>query len=77
MKLAEMYGDEDTRTFEERRAEVVAIVRSAADFAGTDHGLRSIFLVMSEAEDEKEFDQAFDTLIASLSANTTRYLQTA
>jgi hypothetical protein len=74
MRMAEMYGDQDTRTFEERRAEVVAIVRSAADFEGTDSGLRKIFLVMSEADNEKEFDEAFTTLVSSLSENTTRYL---
>ena len=77
MKLAEMYGEQDTRTFEERRAEVVAIVRSAADFEGTDAGLRSIFLAMSEAETELEFDQAFNSLVASLSDNTARFLQSA
>jgi hypothetical protein len=77
MKLSEMYGDDAPRTFEERRAEVVAIVRSAADFAGADRGLQALFLAMSEADDEKAFNQAFDTLAASLSENTTRYLQSA
>ena len=77
MKLSEMYGEEDPRTFEERRAEVVAIVRAAADFAGADYGLRDIFLTMSRADDETAFDEAFDTLAASLSENTTRYLQSA
>ncbi len=77
MRLSEMYGEQDTRTFEERRAEVVAIVRSAADFEGTDAGLRSIFLAMSQAETELEFDQAFNSLVSSLSENTARYLQSA
>ena len=72
-----MYGEQDTRTFEERRAEVVAIVRSAADFEGTDAGLRSIFLAMSQAETELEFDQAFNSLVSSLSENTVRFLQSA
>jgi hypothetical protein len=76
MKLAEMFADNDKLTFEERRAEVVAIVRSAADFAGVDQGLRSIFLAMSSACDEAEFDEAFDELTASLSETTSRYLQT-
>ena len=76
MKLSDMYSDEDPRTFEERRAEVVALVRSAADFAGADYGLRDIFLVMSKADDEKGFDEAFERLVASLSENSTRYLQT-
>jgi hypothetical protein len=76
MKLSEMYGEEDPRTFEERRAEVLSIIRAAADFAGADYGLRGIFLAMSQADDEAAFDEAFDTLAASLSENTTRYLQT-
>ena len=77
MKLAEMFSEQDTRTFEERRAEVVAIVSSAADFAGADHGLRAMFEHMCDAHDEKEFDAAFDRLAASLSENTARYLQSA
>ena len=77
MKLSEMYGEGDARSFEERRAEVVAIVRAAADFAGADYGLRDIFLMMSEADDEATFDQAFDTMAASLTQNTARYLQSA
>jgi hypothetical protein len=77
VKLAEMYDGQDTRTFEERRAEVVEIVRSAADFAGADYGLRDIFLAMSHADDEREFDEAFDTLVSSLSKNTARYFQSA
>ena len=52
MKLAQMFSDQDTRTFEERRAEVVAIVSSAADFAGADHGLRATFQHMCDANDE-------------------------
>lgn len=77
MRLSEMYSEQETRTFEERRAEVVSIVRSAADFEGTDAGLRAIFLTMSQAETELEFDQAFNSLVASLSENTARYLQSA
>jgi hypothetical protein len=72
-----MFDDDDPRSFEERRAEVVAVVRSAADFAGADRGLQALFLSMSEATNEKAFNQAFDTLAASLSENTVRYLQTA
>jgi hypothetical protein len=77
MKLSEMYREEDSRTFEERRAEVVAIVRSAADFAGADYGLRDIFLAMSQADNETAFDEAFGELATSLSENTSRYLQSA
>jgi hypothetical protein len=77
MNLSEMFDDDDPRTFEERRAEVVAVVRSAADFAGADRGLQALFLAMSEASNEPAFDEAFGTLASSLSENTVRYLQTA
>ena len=70
-----MYDSQDTRTFEERRAEVVEIVRSAADFAGADRGLRAIFQTMCTASDETEFDIAFDEMSACLAENTARYLQ--
>jgi hypothetical protein len=70
-----MYGEQDTRTFEERRSEVVAIVRSAADFEGADAGLSAVFQAMSQADNEAEFEAAFDTLVNSLSENTARYLQ--
>ena len=76
MNLSEMFGDDDPRTFEERRSEVVAIVRSAADFTGADRGLRAIFLAMSEADDEKTFNDAYERLVTSLSENTALYLQT-
>ena len=77
VKLAEMYDGQDTRTFEERRAEVIEIVISAADFAGADRGLRAIFETMCAASDETEFEMAFDAMTASLAENTSRYLQSA
>jgi hypothetical protein len=77
MMLTKMFADQEAETFEERRAEVVAIVRSAADFAGADYGLRSLFHAMCDAENENDFDQAYDKLASSLSENTRRYLHTA
>ena len=75
MKLADMFEGQDTRTFEERRAEVIEIVSSAADFAGADSGLRAIFQSMCAASNETEFDMAFDAMEAALSESTSRYLQ--
>lgn len=77
MKLAEMFADYDVQTFEERRAEVIEIVKSAADFAGADYGLRSIFQRMCASETEPEFDEAYDMLAQSLNETTLRSLQTA
>lgn len=76
MKLSEMFADHEELTFEERRAEVVGIVRSATDFTGADRGLRRIFLAMSSASDEMTFDAAFDELMECLNETTLRYLQT-
>ncbi len=75
MTLSKMFADQEAQTFEERRAEVVAIVRSASDFAGADRGLHGLFLAMCGADNEKDFDLAYDKLARSLSENTTRYLQ--
>ena len=76
MKLAEMFLDQDTRTFEERRAEVVAIVRSAADFAGAENGLRALFQHICEAEDEQEFRRGLRcTHDFAQRERRTRYLQ--
>lgn len=75
MKLAEMFDSSDARTFEERRAEVVEIVRAASDFSGVDQGLRTIFQVMCEADNESEFDEAFIQLASSICDTTTLYLQ--
>ena len=77
MTLTKMFAGQEAQTFEERRAEVVAIVRSAADFAGADQGLRSLFLAMCGANNETDFDLAYDELARSLSENTLRFLHTA
>ncbi len=75
MTLDEMFADQDTLTFEERRAELVAIIRSAADFSGADYGLRSIFEQLCTTEDEKEFEKAFKSFVASMSESTAQVLQ--
>jgi hypothetical protein len=75
--LGEMFDDQDTRPFEERVAEVVAIVAEAADFAGVDYGLRAMFEAICSARNEAEFDQAYDQLVVTMSENTSRVLQGA
>jgi len=77
MRLADMYDGQDTRSFEERRAEVIDIVSSAADFAGADHGLQAIFQIMCAASDEPAFDAALNAMTTSLAESTSRYLQSA
>ena len=75
MTLDEMFADQDTLTFEERRAELVAIIRSATDFAGADYGLRSIFEHLCTTQDEKEFEKAFKSFVTAVSENTAQFLQ--
>ena len=53
--LAEMFTGLESITFEERVAEVIAILSLVADFAGTDYRLRSMFEAMYAAHDEREF----------------------
>jgi hypothetical protein len=77
MTLDEMFADQSALTFEERRAEVVAVIRSATDFAGADQGLRSIFERMCATEDEKEFEQAFENIVSSMSDSTAQFLRSS
>jgi hypothetical protein len=64
--LTEMYSDQDSRTFEERRDEVFAIVSSATDLAGVDRGLSAIVTRLGVAADESEFDLAFGDLVSAI-----------
>ena len=75
MKLSDMYGDEDSG-ISRSIARGGRLVRSAAGFPGCGPGLREMLLAMSEADDEKGFNEAFESLFASLSETTARYLQT-
>jgi hypothetical protein len=77
MTLDEMFADQGLLTFEERRAELVAIIRSATDFAGADYGLRSIFEQLCTTGDEKELEKAFKTFVTSMSESTAQFLQSA
>jgi hypothetical protein len=72
MTLAEMFADQDELTFQQRRDEVVALVSSATDLVGADHGLRAFFDAMCRASDEREFDDAFDTLVTSIESTSLR-----
>jgi hypothetical protein len=77
MTLTKMFADQEARTFEERRAEVIAIVSSAADFSGADYELRDLFRAVCEADNETDFDAAYDRLASSLSKSTLQVLHTA
>ena len=77
MALADMFTGLESMTFEERVAEVIAIVSSAVDSDGADYRLRSMFESMYAAHDEREFDESFDRLLISLSENPAHHLHAA
>jgi hypothetical protein len=62
-----MFGDQDVRSFQERRDEVVAIVSSATNLDSADKDLRPLVEQMRVAVSETEFDSAFDLLVSSIS----------
>ncbi len=62
MTFSQMFGDQDVRSFQERRDEVVAIVSSATNLDGADKDLRPFVEQMCVAASEAEFDSPFDLL---------------
>ena len=66
MTLSEMFSNDDTRTFEEQRDEVLALVGQAADFEGPDQYLRRAVHRCRRAHNAEEFDEAYDTLVEAI-----------
>ena len=60
MTLNEMFTDENSRTFEQRRDEVVSIVEGATDLQGADEVFRGIVERVRVAGSENEFNDAFE-----------------
>jgi hypothetical protein len=60
--LNEMFTDENARTFEQRRDEVVSIVEGATDLLGADEVFRGIVERVRAAGSENEFNDAFEVL---------------
>ena len=60
--LNEMFTDENSRTFEQRRDEVVSIVEGATDLQGADEVFRGIVERVRAAGSENEFNDAFEVL---------------
>jgi hypothetical protein len=65
--LSEMFTEEDTRSFEERRDEVIALVIQATDLSGGEHYLRRAVHRCRQAHTEQEFDQAYESLVTEIS----------
>ena len=60
--LNEMFTDENSRTFEQRRDEVVSIVEGATDLQGADEVFGGIVERVRAAGSENEFNDAFEVL---------------
>ena len=67
MALSDMFTEEDTRSFEERRDEVIALVIEATDLSGREQYLRRAVRRCSKAHSEREFDQAYEELVLEIS----------
>ena len=63
MTLREMFSEDDHRSFEERRDEVLSLVVEATDLSGDERFLRRAVHRCRRASTEREFDQAYDALI--------------
>jgi hypothetical protein len=68
--LSEMFVGQDAQTFEERRDEVVSIVRSAMDLAGVDRGLAALMQRLTVATDENQFDDVFAEIVGCIRDTT-------
>ncbi len=67
MTLSEMFTEEDTRSFEERRDEVISLVIQATDLSGGEQYLRRAVHRCRRAHTEQEFDQAYESLVSAIS----------
>ena len=67
MTQSEAFADDDTRTFEERRDEVISPVVQATDLGGHEQYLRRAVARCIHAQSESEFDQAYESLVSAIS----------
>jgi hypothetical protein len=65
--LRDMFRDDDGRSFEERRDEVVALLIEATDLRGREHHLRRDVHRCGRASTESEFNRAYENLVAAIS----------
>ncbi len=64
--LGAMFSDEDTRTFQQRRDEVVALLLQATDLSGQDRYLRRAVSRCQRADTEREFDRAYEAVASGI-----------
>ncbi len=66
MTLSDMFAEDDARTFEQQRDEVVALVVQASDLNGNEQYLRRAVHRCRRAHNEVEFDQAYESLVDAI-----------
>src|SRR5580704_16795415 len=66
LTLSEMFSDDDARTFEQQRDEVLALVAQAADLEGPDQYLRRAVHRCRRAHNASEFDEAYESLVEAI-----------
>lgn len=66
MTLSDMFTEEDTRSFEERRDEVIALIIQATDLGGREQYLRRAVHRCRRAHTEQEFDEAYQSLVNAI-----------
>src|SRR3974390_1856647 len=65
--LREMFTEEDSRSFEERRDEVISLLVQATDLDGHERYLRRAVHRCRRSSTEGEFDQAYEYLVTTIS----------
>ena len=65
--LSEMFSEDDGRSFEQRRDEVIALVIEATDLSGPEQYLRRTVRRCRRATTEQKFDRAYKSLVAAIS----------
>ena len=66
MTLREMFSEDDHRSFEERRDEVLSLVIEATDLSGDERFLRRAVHRCRRASSEREFDRAYEDLVTEI-----------
>jgi hypothetical protein len=68
-----MFTEEDTRSFEERRDAVIALVIQATDLGGREQYLRRAVRRCRKAHTEQRFDRAYESLVDAISSAPCRH----
>jgi hypothetical protein len=68
LRLSEMFDGEEGLTFEQQRDEVLSLVEQAADLHGPDVYLRRAVHRCRKADNELEFNEAYESLTDAISS---------